>query len=357
MNQISTALEIYSIEHSGVYPVAPFWSYRDTFLASTTESIPGIPSLNNIAKISSFILPYMSDIPKDTWYGLTTNSSGECKSEGNFFAYYTDQKGKVYAMTSMRESKRGNTTNCKWAIDSEQGDFYVIWRGLTYKIEEPTAPIDIYNGTDDPVARCIAHLTDEEVPVLWALINQSSISKQNLCQNMSRFNITNKSDVILIPSAINKLVALEGIVIDGTSISNLPPLSNLRRLKQLQVRNNINLATPINLSNLPSLEYVLLEHNAIPSVTLYNLPALTQLLLQYNNISTFPSLSQVPALQLIYLNNNSISTLPDLSNYFYINTLQAYNNPIMSLSQSNCSIIAAKWYGINIWVNGINICA
>lgn len=124
IKDISNAVELYAQDNWGKYPIAPF-AVASWTIPSTVEAIG-----------SGFIWQYLTQIPTDPGKGVFTDSAaGECKLWGDSFAYYTDPAWKMFAITAISESKRGNTTACKGLIDADNnGAFQVMGQGLTYAV-------------------------------------------------------------------------------------------------------------------------------------------------------------------------------------------------------------------------------
>ena len=78
----------------------------------------------------------MTSLPKDPkGTGISSSSAGECITAGNSYAYYTDLAGSLYAITSTKESKKGNASACGDTIDkNKDGAFEKVGKGLKWSI-------------------------------------------------------------------------------------------------------------------------------------------------------------------------------------------------------------------------------
>lgn len=115
--QIYTAIWLIK-DDTWSYPIAPF--YTNPTAQSTVAMIPNLTH-------------YISSIPNDPWKGIAAVMSvnNSCVLTGDSFAYNSNSSWSWFAITSLNESKRGNTTNCLGVIDSLYSTSYqVIWDWL-----------------------------------------------------------------------------------------------------------------------------------------------------------------------------------------------------------------------------------
>lgn len=110
---LANAIETYAFDNGGTYPIASFWDASN--------------SSGNIWSLSWILSSYISNIPTDKNHGLVTTINGDCYQMGDYFAYYTDDIGSRYAITSLKESKIGNATNCRGISISSP-----VWNYETY---------------------------------------------------------------------------------------------------------------------------------------------------------------------------------------------------------------------------------
>ena len=117
--QAASAVELYA-QDNGAFPIAIFHFF------STAEST--IAMLTGIA-------PYISVVPKNLSKGIAAlmNATSSCVLTGDSFAYASDASWKWFAITALSESKKGNSNNCLWVIDSnKQGLLQVVGKWLSY---------------------------------------------------------------------------------------------------------------------------------------------------------------------------------------------------------------------------------
>ena len=117
MRSVSTAIESYGLDNHGIYPLAPFWEQNN---------ISG-----SILSISGNISTYLTALPIDSKNGLSTTVNGDCYKEGEYFAYYSNQEATKYAITSTKESRKGNAMNCRGIKTSYQWKYETYGYGLT----------------------------------------------------------------------------------------------------------------------------------------------------------------------------------------------------------------------------------
>ena len=141
MRNVSTALESYKIDNN-TYPIAIYAFVKpavslSTLLLPTTFAQTAWSSLDSI---SSSLSSYMTSLPKDPkGTGISSSSAGECITAGSSYAYYTDPSGSLYAITSTKESKKGNASACGNTVDkNNDGNFQKVGQGLTTDINIPS---------------------------------------------------------------------------------------------------------------------------------------------------------------------------------------------------------------------------
>ena len=121
--QISSAVELYAQDSDGTYPKAP---------------LTGVPWISVATPIvTNAIAPYLSTIPTDPgkWTVAIDGVPWNIQVTGDSFAYWTDIWWKVYAVTALMESKKGNTTNAVGVVDSDkQWSYQVVGKWLIINI-------------------------------------------------------------------------------------------------------------------------------------------------------------------------------------------------------------------------------
>ncbi len=138
---IAAALEVYVSDHNGTYPApvynvlsynSPSSSIISTIYAQELESVSTVGNLNNLTW-------YIRTIPQDpSGAGQGTTIDGECRAVGNSYAYHSDTLGTMFAITSTKESWRGNSSSCKGIVEITKGwnyPYLAVGRWLTYSWE------------------------------------------------------------------------------------------------------------------------------------------------------------------------------------------------------------------------------
>ena len=116
MADISNAIEVYHLDH-GSYPLAAFYTYNHDTQQTKPSQIAQFfdissvfaagTSTSTLAAISDKLTPYLKSLPEDpNGQGLDVLADGVCTKSGKYFSYYTDASGSMYAMTSLKESKK-----------------------------------------------------------------------------------------------------------------------------------------------------------------------------------------------------------------------------------------------------------
>ena len=195
----------------------------------------------------------MTSLPKDPkGTGISSSSAGECITAGSSYAYYTDPSGSLYAITSTKESKKGNASACGDTIDkNNDGNFQKVGQGLKINISYTTN--NRYNpATDgDPVERCLLHLTQADTDELNTTLN-STRTKEQWCSLTSLY-INYNSSLTSIPESIGNLAALTDLRIgDNSSLTSIPEsIGNLAALTILVIGDNSSLTSiPQSIGNL-----------------------------------------------------------------------------------------------------------
>ncbi len=132
-------------------------------------------------------------------------------------------------------------------------------------------------------------------------------------------------------SFLDYMPDLEILDLSGNSITNVPALSNLTQLKELDLSyNNIS---QIVILNIPSLEILDLMDNQLTDISgLSNLTSLLELDLMVNQISDITPLSQLTELKRLKLNHNLISDATPLKHLNQLEQLQLSSNQIQDIS-------------------------
>ncbi len=148
-------------------------------------------------------------------------------------------------------------------------------------------------------------------------------------------------------SPLSNLTRLRTLDLANTGISDITLLSNLTSLERLYLPNN-DISDVSTLSNLTSLRLLHLPNNDISDVsTLSNLTSLERLNLSGNDISDVSTLSNLTSLRLLNLPNNDISDVSTLSSWTSLDYLFLYNNNITDLSP----LVANRGLGRGDWVD------
>ncbi len=146
LQQLASTLELY-YANNGHYPYSHFiqleakkdnhWFFPQAY-ASGDEIV--LPSLSSMTSLMDEISKYTNWIPQDPGrQGIWADREWWCILWWISYAYYSDGK-KSYAITAVKESKRGNTTNCHGSIDTNKWDFQVVGRWTSYDINDPYVP-------------------------------------------------------------------------------------------------------------------------------------------------------------------------------------------------------------------------
>ncbi len=114
----------------------------------------------------------------------------------------------------------------------------------------------------------------------------------------------------------------------SNNISNLGPIANLIKLKEIALYGN-KITDITALKDLSQLEYVNLFKNNISNITaLANKPYLTDLILAGNEIENLYPLVNLPSIKILYLDNNMIQDVTPIANFNSLTDLNLTSNDI-----------------------------
>ena len=183
--------------------------------------------------------------------------------------------------------------------------------------------------------------------------NISDLTGLELATNMTWLHlgymvgIARNSNNISDFSPLSNLIRLRTLDLADTGISDITLLSNLTSLELLNLGSN-DISDVSVLSNLTNLERLYLSNNDISDVSaLSNLTSLDRLGLYNNNISDVSTLSSLTSLRLLNLSRNDISDVSALSSWTSLDYLFLYNNNITDLSP----LVANRGLGRGDWVD------
>lgn len=144
------------------------------------------------------------------------------------------------------------------------------------------------------------------------------------------------------PLEICKLLNLEELSLIGNTISELPSITDLDKLKVLDLSDNKLVDVPTGISQLTSLQVLNLSRNQFTSLTtgIGNLSKLVTLRLDHNNLKTVPSgMGELHSLKKLNLNNNELIDFPEeICTLPKLEVLEIDNNRLTSLPEKICKL-------------------
>ncbi len=151
---IAAALELYINDNNGIYPSPIYYdiAYTDSTpnWISTTYA-QGLQAVSTVSNLTGLKL-YIDSIPQDpsgAWQGAT--SDGNCREIGKSYAYHSNTLGTMFAITSTKESKKGNSISCNGTVEvSPWSDFPYLTVGqwLIYSGQQINIPWNPWNPQD-----------------------------------------------------------------------------------------------------------------------------------------------------------------------------------------------------------------
>ena len=143
MRNVSSALEVYALDNGGTYPSWNFVVLHHSPSPARLSNffIPQIfaqEATSSLDTISGQLGSYLTSLPTDpNGNGIATTSAGTCVNKGKSYAYYTAPG--LYAITSSKESKKGNASSCDNTIDKAgDGAYEKVGKGLDTLIASET---------------------------------------------------------------------------------------------------------------------------------------------------------------------------------------------------------------------------
>lgn len=388
MRDIYTAIESYAIENNWLYPIAGFLTaHSPTSLVSIlpslekTHSILSSPFLHiekafaagiqsSVESIKWLLESYITNIPTDPLMGLETDIWWECIKGWKYFSYYSNSTWTMYAITAMMETKRWNTTNCKWVIDANGNwNFITVGKWLT-DIFHPITPPTRYNGFGDPIIWCKENITLTEINDLNNLITRFSGIPQTLdnrcwLQDFSlkgwTFWIDNPTSPdagqkVEIPMGFNKLVWLKTLDLSAGIINIAHLTYPMFYLKSIHLDGNKHLKDLILPTSFPNLEEFVLQDSLLSSVTL---PSVASNLKKINifdtNLQILNLPEELPNLQELRINGTKLQTIFLPTNMPNLITLDLRNNKFVApLPGSTCTLLQTKWRTSSAYIDNYN---
>lgn len=277
MRDLSSALEVFQMDTRS-YPIISTW-----ILFSW-----------NVEMLSWILQSYIKNIPRDPnkmWL-YVINPSWNCKAWWDYFSYYTDYKWSMFAITSMKESNKWNTSNCEGLVDQKQWKYEVIWMWITnYEF--------IYDWLTSPINWCEQNLTQSEADELNSIDGTSNTISQR-CAKTTVYR-QNKG-ITKLPKWLQKIINLEYLRLDNNPINTLSLSSSMPRLKHLYVPTPGTLTSILLPTYMPSLTNLNIENNRLsllPEFTRYPL-------LSYYNFSSSPKINYLTPIYCQYIASRSI---------------------------------------------------
>lgn len=417
LHDIYNAIETYAIDNNWLYPVVELAAQQVTF----ESRMPFYSSINILGKAYNFpvesffkatkvfasagdgepqyiswsvewikwlLASYVSYVPMDPSAGLQANDHWYCNKGGKYFAYYSENNSGSFAVTAIMETKKWNTMNCIWVIDTYRNwDFIVIGKNL-YDMLHPENPEGWYDGQWSASEWCKNHITQDDVNALNDIILEFSgtaQTKTGLCETLI-FSLTDRTFGMSIPSSpnagakqtidfrFNKLVWLEKLDLSAGTIQTLFLPFTLYSLKTIRLDGNKHLKNLVLNQSFPNLEEFSLQDSLLWSLDLplsapklkrlyiYNtslnqvfntpkeLPSLEELIITKTQLQTI-TLPDMPNLKKLILTGNQLtdivlpSTMPKLTEL----DLRG-NNFKRPLAPSTCALLRDRW-----WLNAAHI--
>ncbi len=385
LRDIFNAVETYAIDNNWLYPVANFvtfdWNTTKYSSIQTVDKLYNIPFLeipkviaaevqSSVESIKWSLESYITNIPTDPLVGLQTDVWWECNKDGKYFAYFSDATGTMYAITALMETKKWNTTNCKWVID-RNGDweFIVIGKKLN-DIFHPVTPPTRYNGFGDPVVWCTNNITSNEIADLNNLITRFSGIPQtpnNRCglQDFSlkdwTFGIVNPpspdaGQKVEIPVGFNKLVWLRNLDLSAGIINIAHLTYPMFFLKSIHLDGNKHLKDLILPNSFPNLEEFVLQDSLLSVVSFPEVaPALKKINIFDTNLQILNLPAELPNLEELRVNGTKLQTIFFPINMPKLVTLDLRNNKFVApLPGSTCALLLAKWWTSSTYIDNYN---
>ena len=201
-------------------------------------------------------------------------------------------------------------------------------------------------------------LWEDNIPFIDYLLksfNLQSIDQMTkpMVESIKEINI-GTPDLISLPEGILEMKFLEKINVSGTRLSNLPDLSSLEHLREINISNTGITGLNSNILALDRLEILDASNNIIENVSgdIGNMSGLGYLYLNNNSLTDLPdAMANLSSLTKLDISNNNIAPLPSWLAGFNNFTLIARNNGLYDLPEgfTDSSIIALDISGNNFY--------
>ncbi len=165
IGQVSNAISVYK-EDFWSFPIAPFhitsWS------------------LSTISSISDSLSPYLSTIPTDAGKWVAAKMSvNSCVLTGDSFAYSSNISWSWFAVTALSESKKGNTSNCLWVVDSNNAPFQ------NQGVLNPGSTASAWGQSDSSKTPWVYYIWDQIMITNWTPEGTYVIRNRNVWASIS----------------------------------------------------------------------------------------------------------------------------------------------------------------------------
>jgi hypothetical protein len=229
-----------------------------------------------------------------------------------------------------------------WLGDNEIGDITTLSDLTNLELLNLNGnQVDDISALSDLTNVNYLYLADNEIRNITLLSNLVNLGKHHFFSIPPSEDLNLSNNQISDISPLSNLTSLEWVVLDDNNISDITPLANLTNLTKLSLSDN-QISDISHLASLTNLVMLHLANNQIDDITpLSNLvglgtqewemiPLSLHLDLGGNQITDITPLSNLTALKRLSLSNNQISDISPLANLTNLTTVYLWETPLSS---------------------------
>ncbi|MGN7824686.1 leucine-rich repeat domain-containing protein [Chitinophaga sp. 22536] len=194
------------------------------------------------------------------------------------------------------------------------------------------------------------NISDNQIKDLTALRGLTQLqyldARQNKLVSLAGIEPMRHLRVLLIgyggePLPVKNLLPLKGktdlqiLTLPGCSITDISPITELKKLQQLDLSNN-KIKGPVTLSGFMDLEKLDLTHNMITALNIPSMPRLKNLRVGDNLLTILPSLSAFPVLENLSATFNNLTCITCTTLLNHLTTIYLKGNKLQEISFIHC---------------------
>lgn len=371
LRDISNAIETFAMDNGWLYPKASFLALENSWKNNNIiQKVFAAEEFASVEQLKDILLwKYIKNIPTDSRQWLQAGVNWNCNKQWEYFAYYTEESGKMYAITAISESRRWNTTNCWWEINTVKGDFFVAGKWLKNYLFL-TTPSEWYDGKSNPFEWCKQNMTEAEANELNDMIarfgweaqeisNRCSITEFSIQNGTFWAHVSNNPNAwqkIAVPMWLNKMVWLQKLDLSQWIIQTIELNYPMFFLDTLVLDWNKHLKELILPASLNNLKQFVLTNSLLSKVTLpKHAPQLTTILIDAGNLRTLDLPDDTSSITEIIIHDTKLESITLPAQMDNLQLLDLRNNNFKKpLPQSTCDLLRSRGRTSSSYISNFN---